>query len=356
MLRHADRLASGAGGAALLATKALKRQFDKLRATNSIDEARSAGPDLARPRFVSEPAAAPTNSPGEQVQQQGGANWFQVHHQYQQGGSQSAPFGRASSGLSVSNSDQLDESEELDFTNQATIGSSRTPFEAMRVQLQLQIQKRTDSTHSSDTSATSDCRQSGAGAQSATSPKSPRQLMFEQVDDHDNNNNNEQQTNNKSDYPAPKVMQKRQGDLHDLELQLDLDHEKQQTRSIGYDFEPEASEPLHGHELDKMSIDPDEEELEREEGSLVELVLQLPTQSKTHASDSDETPERPAREYKLASNVVFHFDELEAPVGPLAQLNEWNIPIFELSHSFGPLILSKLSYRIFLDSGFFESK
>lgn len=62
------------------------------------------------------------------------------------------------------------------------------------------------------------------------------------------------------------------------------------------------------------------------------------------------------REYKLNDMTIYDLDELESPVGLLASLSEWNYPIFELHSAYGDSVLSKLSYRIFLDSGFFESK
>lgn len=79
-------------------------------------------------------------------------------------------------------------------------------------------------------------------------------------------------------------------------------------------------------------------------------------QTSSPVSPLPDSGTRRSRTYRLSDEICYDLDELESPVGLLANLYEWNYPIFELSSECGDSILSKLSYRIFLDSGFFDSK
>jgi len=56
------------------------------------------------------------------------------------------------------------------------------------------------------------------------------------------------------------------------------------------------------------------------------------------------------------TDTEYDLNELESGNSMLANLFDWNYPIFELAERYGRSILSKLSYRIFFDSGFFECK
>lgn len=61
------------------------------------------------------------------------------------------------------------------------------------------------------------------------------------------------------------------------------------------------------------------------------------------------------RFYQL-HDTNYDLDDLESSSTLLANLYDWNYPIFELAEQYGHSILSKLSYRIFFDSGFFDCK
>jgi len=67
-----------------------------------------------------------------------------------------------------------------------------------------------------------------------------------------------------------------------------------------------------------------------------------------------EEEEEEGRLFVLA-DAQYDLDELESGSSMLARLYEWNYPIFELVDRYQQAILSKLSYRIFFDSGFFDS-
>lgn len=71
--------------------------------------------------------------------------------------------------------------------------------------------------------------------------------------------------------------------------------------------------------------------------------------------NSNERKDKGERFYYL-SDAEYDVDELESSTSLLASLFDWNYPIFELHERYGDTILSKLSYRIFYDSGFFECK
>lgn len=69
-----------------------------------------------------------------------------------------------------------------------------------------------------------------------------------------------------------------------------------------------------------------------------------------HEDSSDDT-----RRVYFVRDAEYDLDELESSSSMLAGLFQWNYPIFELAERYGQSILSKLSYRIFFDSGFFDS-
>lgn len=73
--------------------------------------------------------------------------------------------------------------------------------------------------------------------------------------------------------------------------------------------------------------------------------------AKTARDDEEED----SRLYELGDGTQYNLDELESSSSMLADLFQWNYPIFELADNSGQSILSKLSYRIFFDSGFFDS-
>lgn len=74
-----------------------------------------------------------------------------------------------------------------------------------------------------------------------------------------------------------------------------------------------------------------------------------------HNSQTSDCDEDNKRFYQLA-DTGYDLDDLESSSTLLANLYDWNYPIFELAHQYGDSILSKLSYRIFFDSGFFDCK
>lgn len=86
-----------------------------------------------------------------------------------------------------------------------------------------------------------------------------------------------------------------------------------------------------------------------------------PSDSKSFFVEEEEEEEEVGKQdeeqriYYL-SDTEYELDELESNTSMLASLFDWNYPIFELHDRYGDSILSKLSYRIFFDSGFFDCK
>lgn len=72
-------------------------------------------------------------------------------------------------------------------------------------------------------------------------------------------------------------------------------------------------------------------------------------------SEEQHQQQQDGRIFYLA-DTEYDLDELESGSTMLANLFQWNYPIFELAQCYGQSILSKLSYRIFFDSGFFDCK
>lgn len=99
------------------------------------------------------------------------------------------------------------------------------------------------------------------------------------------------------------------------------------------------------------SLFEEEEELEEEEEGIDEEKLDQQQQQ----AEEEQNEEDKQRVYYL-SDTEYELDELESNTSMLASLFDWNYPIFELHERYGDSILSKLSYRIFFDSGFFNCK
>lgn len=97
--------------------------------------------------------------------------------------------------------------------------------------------------------------------------------------------------------------------------------------------------------VEEAEEDDDDDEQNEEEQPQLQLQQQ------------PEDPDEAKRTFYLAElNLEYNLDDLESSSSLLANLFQWNFPIFELADHYGQSILSKLSYRIFYDSGFFDCK
>lgn len=104
---------------------------------------------------------------------------------------------------------------------------------------------------------------------------------------------------------------------------------------------------------DKFSVEPDtSNKLDDSDDS---SEAKLDEQQSDGSQEKRDEEKNESRRYYL-TDTDYDLDELEANNSLLANLYEWNFPIFELHQQYSDSILSKLSYRIFYDSGFFECK
>lgn len=278
MLRQADKLfASGASGAALIATKALRRQFDKLRTANSIDEGASSGRARERilsnrPRFVSEPA-----------------NKYISEQQ---------------SIMTQTDSLELDESLERDLASIA------------------------------DNCVFS--RQSSQ--QHPIMSLEPKQSIASSLGLNSPNEEDEEREFELLQQQQRKLLR----DLESEDNKLDEEHfsneQAQFAKNLATKFSKSSLEKLNANMTPAQRNDINYEHKIGHQDSIGLVKM------------------APVRRYELAPDLVYDFDQLEAPHGLLANLYQWNYPIFELAQEYGQSILSRLIYRIFLDSGFFESK